>query len=983
MFLYTFFLLFFPIYCNIHNGDADSDSSDNTDFKELSNLPITDFVRTCRYPKLVDEFNSVGISLLYINMDHAVDRNRRFLSMFGCLNPIRISGVDAKDPKNIKKYLSLGMKNVPGVAENDEGEPVWNGKDRRILKNENINDFVYGVLGCTLSHLLAAEKVFEDKSIKYAIIMEDDMTDELVPYWHPGAFQNLLELLPIRWSCVQLSLLSNQGALDALRDVSYGHDTNASPYYLIPGQWLASNGAYLVSRQGVTELMQALRNKLTKRFDLSNLRCLNADLCLMLLAKRRYIYVPSMFLHASTSLNSTDSSIHAHEQKQISSSEADGEGSQELHVKKAAKELYFQHFIVDSARKHTYNWLIDINLVHNYYADRRIGGEYKDLGSSRVDLKGIAYGAAVLDENVSSGSIVQWCEAKGMTCRSWESTNNIPILANAIHIPPTTESCLMQLTSKQSNKNKKKRTNKSWKMKQKKLGNVIDLPMVVLYYPGNATSFMLLDQLSCLEHVVLIPRVDVSVGSDTSIDLEQALGKASVEHFFNSSFQHLEGSVDETHDTSKSDGAFELRLLNIISTIVELQISKSLINEYLDNDGGTVDTVWYFLVKRVVEHVWDAVVTEGDLSTESNLRLDSNKILFDKIRKISAKITRNHVNIKAISELLTQLKVAMTVRSMNHSAALVLDLEDLEYLGSFIYKTALWQERNDVSSSSSHSFSVSGGREKRGKGSKSNSKYIQLSRVVDDYSNKDFPLSVLRLGAVASKGQWDEAIHSKQKNALAYSTDRLSGGLTKKSSKEEKKVNGSKKSKKLSIDSLDSLSRPSNTSVVHHTNDSRIFIESLNHWSTHALEQESVNSGAYILTRRGATESLRYYNTSTRKFQMPVSMLLEAINPGNTTGGCTSSGGGGVTVNQHCNEKAKYMDANSDASFGHFDILRQLQEVRRSHIPPLFYKKHLLHGELDSAKENECADLDGEKWNSQLVKKYCESMVYWNITIYQ
>jgi len=66
-------------------------------------------------------------------MDSATQRRDKFLSMFGCLDPIRIAGVNASDPSNVKKYLSLGLSTIPGVAEHDLGEEEWNGKDSKLF----------------------------------------------------------------------------------------------------------------------------------------------------------------------------------------------------------------------------------------------------------------------------------------------------------------------------------------------------------------------------------------------------------------------------------------------------------------------------------------------------------------------------------------------------------------------------------------------------------------------------------------------------------------------------------------------------------------------------------------------------------------------------------------------------------------------------------------------------------------------------------
>ena len=90
----------------------------------------------CRYTQTYEQFREIkhsNIPVYYINMDSATQRRDKFLSMFGCLDPIRIAGVNASDPSNVKKYLSLGLSTIPGVAEHDLGEEEWNGKDSKLF----------------------------------------------------------------------------------------------------------------------------------------------------------------------------------------------------------------------------------------------------------------------------------------------------------------------------------------------------------------------------------------------------------------------------------------------------------------------------------------------------------------------------------------------------------------------------------------------------------------------------------------------------------------------------------------------------------------------------------------------------------------------------------------------------------------------------------------------------------------------------------
>ena len=122
--------------------------------------------------------------MYYINLDGAKRRHNDFLESFGCIpeNRLhRISGVNGSDTDDVGHHIVNDMKTIAGVIEDLPGR-VWE-KGSYIQQMKTPQLHWHGALGTTISHLKAALQMYNDGH-DYALILEDDVSPELVPLWH-------------------------------------------------------------------------------------------------------------------------------------------------------------------------------------------------------------------------------------------------------------------------------------------------------------------------------------------------------------------------------------------------------------------------------------------------------------------------------------------------------------------------------------------------------------------------------------------------------------------------------------------------------------------------------------------------------------------------------------------------------------------------------------------------------------------------------
>ena len=122
------------------------------------------------------------------------------------------------------------------------------------------------------------------------------MTPELVPFWmDPG----LSHFATRNLSAVQLSIQTSEVVWDHLKEVSIrgGPTLLSSQNNSGATTWLASNGAYILTRSGAAAIMKTLMDPRSLRLNLTGLTCINIDICLMPFLNNKAIAIPPLFVH--------------------------------------------------------------------------------------------------------------------------------------------------------------------------------------------------------------------------------------------------------------------------------------------------------------------------------------------------------------------------------------------------------------------------------------------------------------------------------------------------------------------------------------------------------------------------------------------------------------------------------------------------------------------------------------------------------------
>ena len=129
----------------------------------------------------------IDVPVYYINMDRSVDR-REFMEnqfkLFDINSLVRIRGVPGNSPPPQR-----GDNNLFGAY----GDISYAIEHTDLSPSE---------VGCTLSHLLAIETAYENNE-HVALILEDDVSLSLVPFWD-GKLSDIIANAPIDWEIIQL-----------------------------------------------------------------------------------------------------------------------------------------------------------------------------------------------------------------------------------------------------------------------------------------------------------------------------------------------------------------------------------------------------------------------------------------------------------------------------------------------------------------------------------------------------------------------------------------------------------------------------------------------------------------------------------------------------------------------------------------------------------------------------------------------------------
>ena len=207
-----------------------------------------------------------GVDIIYwINLDRSPERRIEMEKIF-------------KEPefKNIKnhRFSAIDGKNVD-VFEYIESDH----KEKPKMSNTEY--------ACLISHLETV-RTFSESGHKVALIMEDDMTLDLKPYWRKS-IQEIMDEAPEDWEVLQLCYISVNG-VEILYDGYH-----------------PSTGAYLINQKGARKLLE-LREKERKIYQINKHTTapyLHADFFIYSYLKT-YCYKYPMFVYK----DNNDSLIH-------------------------------------------------------------------------------------------------------------------------------------------------------------------------------------------------------------------------------------------------------------------------------------------------------------------------------------------------------------------------------------------------------------------------------------------------------------------------------------------------------------------------------------------------------------------------------------------------------------------------------------------------------------------------------------------------
>lgn len=222
---------------------------------------VTSFLETC--------------PTYYVNLDHSPDRRERMEKFFNTFSELkRVPGVDGHSRTDVLHTLS--MKHCPPAqlphSFDDVNLGVKKGSATYLSR-----------LGCTLSHLRAILRAYDDKR-EYALILEDDATPDLVPTW-PGSLKQYIETLPDDWTIVQLSALSYGDELKNLYTQWQSQrkkepKSNPTTMTKDAGSLIWSAQAYLISREGMKRIAAKYRRE-DGTLDICSVKCIELDDCIL------------------------------------------------------------------------------------------------------------------------------------------------------------------------------------------------------------------------------------------------------------------------------------------------------------------------------------------------------------------------------------------------------------------------------------------------------------------------------------------------------------------------------------------------------------------------------------------------------------------------------------------------------------------------------------------------------------------------------
>ena len=219
---------------------------------------------------------NIDVPVYYINMDRSVDR-RKFM-------------------ENQFKLLNINSPNrIPGVPGNSLDNILF-GAYGDISYAIEYTDLSPSEVGCTLSHLQAIKTAYENNE-HVALILEDDASLSLVPFWD-GKLSDIIANAPIDWEIIQLFCMHPPTIVKSSFTL---HDID-NPCH--------STTAYLINRKGMDRMLSATKGP-NQRFHIrkEHAPAGTSDQFVYALV-RTYILHKSLFVPLNHTLTSTIHTEH-------------------------------------------------------------------------------------------------------------------------------------------------------------------------------------------------------------------------------------------------------------------------------------------------------------------------------------------------------------------------------------------------------------------------------------------------------------------------------------------------------------------------------------------------------------------------------------------------------------------------------------------------------------------------------------------------
>lgn len=207
------------------------------------------------------------IPLYYINLNRNPDRRRYMedqIRLYNIKNQERIEAIDGQ--KFLDRDLDGGIVRL---------------SKKYVQFFNNYSKYSLGELGCTLSHILAIRTAY-DNGDDIALILEDDVSLALVPFWKVS-LKDVIQSAPKDWKIINLCGLQRK-CYEGNRDKEF----LPFPDYVC---WGAQ--AYLINRRGMETILEEMPkgNIILDEKDKSNSGNIEADFFLYKRAKNSYTYV--------------------------------------------------------------------------------------------------------------------------------------------------------------------------------------------------------------------------------------------------------------------------------------------------------------------------------------------------------------------------------------------------------------------------------------------------------------------------------------------------------------------------------------------------------------------------------------------------------------------------------------------------------------------------------------------------------------------